>query len=235
MLTALLAALAAGVLSAGAPSRVREVLPAPPPVPATGLSPSMVRGAALLAGAALWWLVGGVLGGLLGGAAAVLGPRLLGRLEQEQDDEDVVATQLPLALELLAACLAGGAPPAAAVQAVAVALPGPLGSRMARVGAALAVGSPPVEAWRCLGASGPAGEAARALARSAEGGAPVAAGVQRVAEDARRESRSRAERAARRAGVLAVGPLGACFLPAFLLLGVAPAVLGLAGPLLSSL
>ncbi|MCU1595178.1 MAG: hypothetical protein JWO12_2570, partial [Frankiales bacterium] len=41
MLTALLAALAAGVLSAGAPSRVREVLPAPPPVPATGLSPSM--------------------------------------------------------------------------------------------------------------------------------------------------------------------------------------------------
>jgi hypothetical protein len=36
-------------------------------------------------------------------------------------------------------------------------------------------------------------------------------------------------------GVLAVLPLGACFLPAFVLLGVVPAVLGLAAPLLDSL
>jgi tight adherence protein B len=37
------------------------------------------------------------------------------------------------------------------------------------------------------------------------------------------------------AGVLAVGPLGLCFLPAFLLLGVMPAIVGLAGPLLTSI
>ncbi|MCW2599061.1 MAG: type secretion system protein, partial [Frankiales bacterium] len=74
-----------------------------------------------------------------------------------------------------------------------------------------------------------------ALTRAAEGGAPVAVGVLRVAEDARREATGRAERAARRAGVLAVGPLGLCFLPAFLLLGVVPAVLGLVAPLLAML
>ena len=66
------------------------------------------------------------------------------------------------------------------------------------------------------------------MSRAAVGGAPVAAAVQQVAEDARREAAAAAERAARRAGVLAVGPLGLCFLPAFLLLGVVPAVIGLA-------
>jgi hypothetical protein len=34
-------------------------------------------------------------------------------------------------------------------------------------------------------------------------------------------------------GVLAVAPLGLCFLPAFVLLGVVPVVAGLAGPLLA--
>ncbi len=62
----------------------------------------------------------------------------------------------------------------------------------------------------------------------------MAIAVLRVAEDARRVSTARAERAARRAGVLAVGPLGICFLPAFMLLGVVPAVVGLATPLLAS-
>ncbi|NJA60175.1 translation initiation factor IF-2, partial [Streptomyces sp. NEAU-H3] len=37
--------------------------------------------------------------------------------------------------------------------------------------------------------------------------------------------------AARRAGVLVTAPLGLCFLPAFLILGVAPVLLGLAGEL----
>ncbi len=37
---------------------------------------------------------------------------------------------------------------------------------------------------------------------------------------------------AERAGVLIAGPLGLCFLPAFLCLGIVPVVLGLAGRLL---
>ena len=38
---------------------------------------------------------------------------------------------------------------------------------------------------------------------------------------------------ARRAGVQAVGPLAACFLPAFVLVGVVPVVVGVAQALLA--
>lgn len=41
--------------------------------------------------------------------------------------------------------------------------------------------------------------------------------------------------APRRVGVLAVAPLGLCFLPAFVLLGIVPVVVGLAGPLFATL
>lgn len=73
------------------------------------------------------------------------------------------------------------------------------------------------------------------LARAAEGGAPVANTVARIAASARAEAGAEASRVARRAGVMAVGPLGLCFLPAFVVLGVVPAIVGLAEPLLSGL
>jgi pilus assembly protein TadC len=62
----------------------------------------------------------------------------------------------------------------------------------------------------------------------------VAEAVQRVAADARRRQEAEGHRRAARAGVLAVLPLGACFLPAFVLLGIVPVVAGLAGPLLAT-
>ena len=52
------------------------------------------------------------------------------------------------------------------------------------------------------------------------------AGQQRAAAE------DTAAAAAERAGVLVTGPLGLCFLPAFLCLGVVLVVLGLAGPVL---
>lgn len=238
MIPAALAALAVAALlvaPAGA-DRMDQLLPRPTSGSAGGLPLVVVGGTAVLAGLFAWVVVGGPVGVVLGLGAGLGWPRLLRQLSDRDDDEREVTAQLPLALDLLAACLVGGATTSAAVEAVARALPGPCGSRLARVAAGLAVGSPPSEAWRALGdGPGPAGAAARALARAAEGGAPVAAGVLRVAEDARREAHGRAERAARRVGVLAVGPLGLCFLPAFLLLGVLPAIIGLAGPLVASL
>jgi hypothetical protein len=42
-----------------------------------------------------------------------------------------------------------------------------------------------------------------------------------------------AQARAQRAGVLVAGPLGLCFLPAFLVLGIAPVVIGLAGEALA--
>ena len=191
--------------------------------------------ACALGGLALWAFVGGLPGVAAGAVLAALGPRWLARLASQQGDDAQVVRDLPLALDLLSACLAGGAVPQHALRAVADALPGPCGSRLATVAARLAVGSPAQDAWLALGSDrGPAGAAARALSRAATGGAPVAASVQRVAVQARLEGVARAERAARRTGVLVVGPLGLCFLPAFLLLGVVPAVLGLAVPTLQS-
>jgi len=50
-----------------------------------------------------------------------------------------------------------------------------------------------------------------------------------IAAAGRRARQVAAQAAARRAGVLAVGPLGLCFLPAFVLVGVVPLVAGLVG------
>ncbi len=55
----------------------------------------------------------------------------------------------------------------------------------------------------------------------------------RLAAEARADRAARGQAAAERAGVLAVAPLGLCFLPAFVLLGVVPVVAGLVGPLLA--
>jgi hypothetical protein len=49
-----------------------------------------------------------------------------------------------------------------------------------------------------------------------------------MAADARAAQRSALEASVRRAGVWVLAPLGACFLPAFVCLGVAPLVLGIA-------
>lgn len=192
-----------------------------------------------LSGAAAAVVLPLALGLVVGLAVALLGPRLLARLEPSavRRERDQLLDDLPLLLDLLAACLAGGAPLASAASAVAGALPGPAGRRAAAVAAALGVGCPPADAWQALAGSDPAdplAPAARALARAADGGAPVAAAVARLAAEARLDARARGEQAAHRVGVLAVAPLGLCFLPAFVLLGIVPVVVGLAAPLLAT-
>jgi pilus assembly protein TadC len=236
--SAALLGLAVAVLLARPPARRRlDALGRPErpvgPAAGRGLPPS--RPLCLATGFVLWWLLGGPLGVATGAAVALLGPRFLDRLDDTaQKEQEQLARQLPLALDLLGACLAGGGPLSAALSSVAAAVEGPCGRRLQRVAAALAVGTPPEDAFRELGSEGPAGSAGRALCRASEGGTPVAAVVTRVAADARRTAVVEARKRAKRAGVLAVGPLGACFLPAFFLIGVAPAVAGLVGPLLHS-
>ncbi len=64
------------------------------------------------------------------------------------------------------------------------------------------------------------------MERSTESGAPLADGLTRLAEDCRRERRTETQLRARKVGVKAAGPLAACFLPAFMLVGVVPTVAG---------
>jgi pilus assembly protein TadC len=176
---------------------------------------------------------------VLGGLVAVLGPRVLGGLEPaaQRRHRQQLAVDAPMALELLAACLAGGATAAAACSAVSRAMTGPCRSRLAAVAAALAVGTAPEDAWLLLASddgNDPLAGAARLLARAAQSGTPAAVTIRRLAEESRAASAAAAAEAARRVGVLVVAPLGLCFLPAFVLLGIVPVVAGLAEPLLAS-
>ncbi|MEU8587167.1 type II secretion system F family protein [Streptomyces sp. NPDC048664] len=193
----------------------------------------------LLAGGALcagWVLLGGW-GGAAAGLVVGLGVarwrdrQVRGRLMEEYDPTEA-ARQLPLAADLLAACVAAGASPVAAAQAVGEALQGPVGARLARGAAEIRLGAEPAEAWQRLGALPGAAALARLLERAGDSGVPAAAQVGRLAAEARAEWSRAATARARRAGVMVTVPVGLCFLPAFIAIGVLPVVIGLAGGLL---
>ena len=100
---------------------------------------------------------------------------------------------------------------------------------------AFRLGAAGMEAWGPVHADDPLAPLARAFVRSGTTGAPLAETVAAVADEQRRAARWSAEAAARRAGVLAVGPLAVCFLPAFVLIGVVPVILAVAGEVLTGL
>jgi hypothetical protein len=74
----------------------------------------------------------------------------------------------------------------------------------------------------------------RAVARSGATGAPLARTVREVAADERARQRAALEERARAVGVRAVAPLAVCFLPAFVLVGVVPVVVGIARAVLGA-
>ena len=191
-------------------------------------------GGAVCAG---WVLVGGLRRGRLVGLVAGFGvwrwrQRRRSRRRWRSTTRALAARQLPLAADLLAACIAAGAGPVVAAQAVGEALGGPVGERLARGAAEVRLGGEPVEAWRKLASIPGAGALARLLERAGESGVPAAVPVARLAAEARAEWGRTATARARRAAVLVTAPVGLCFLPAFLAIGVLPVVIGLAGGLL---
>ncbi|MET9891757.1 type II secretion system F family protein [Streptomyces sp. NPDC006465] len=182
-----------------------------------------------------WVLIGG-LPGILVGLAAGFGVRRWRRRRNpaplEEYDRTRAARQLPLAADLVAACIAAGASPVTAAQAVGEALGGPVGERLARGAAEVRLGGEPVDAWRSLASIPGAHGLARLLERAGESGVPAAVPVGRLAAEARAEWGRAATARARRAAVMVTAPVGLCFLPAFLAIGVLPVVIGLAGGLL---
>ncbi|WP_055546347.1 type II secretion system F family protein [Streptomyces sp. NBRC 110028] len=186
-------------------------------------------------------LVGGPLGWVSGPAAAygvrrwqrrqAAAARSRGRSGGAGGQEAEAVRQLPLAADLLAACLAAGADPRTAADAVGKSLGGPVGERLVRTAAELRLGGDPADAWGRFGALPGAQGLARALEHAGTTGAPAVEPVSRLAADSRAEQEREAGRRADRASVLATAPLGACFLPAYLLIGVAPVMTGLAGGL----
>lgn len=187
-----------------------------------------------------WLLAGGAgvgLGLVLGGgtglvAAAVVaigGERLLSVATPDGSAaaRARLVRDLPGACDLLGVCLAAGVTVAGALAGVGDAVPGPVGDQLRTVAALYRLGAEPRRAW----ADVPAGLAglARVLVRAGESGAAVVPALRSLAVDSRAAARMDAEAAVRRAGVWVLAPLGACFLPAFVCLGVVPLVLGIAG------
>ncbi|MFJ9456630.1 type II secretion system F family protein [Kitasatospora sp. NPDC101447] len=145
-------------------------------------------------------------------------------------EEELLTRQLPLSAELLAACLGSAALPSEAVSAVGRSVGAPMGPRLAAIGAELALGAPPELCWNRLGDQHPSlASMARCLVRTSLGGTPAAEPLIGLAQGLRTAAARAAHARVRRAAVLATAPLGLCFLPAFVLIGVVPVVVGLAG------
>ncbi|BBJ42671.1 membrane protein [Streptomyces antimycoticus] len=151
-----------------------------------------------------------------------------GRSGRDRHLEALAARQIPLAADLLTACLAAGAGPRKAAEAVGGSLGGPVGERLAQTAAELRLGGEPVHAWGRIGALPGAQGLARALERAGTTGAPAVEPVSRLAAECRAVQGRAAMRRADRTGVLVNAPLAGCFLPAFLLVGLAPVMIGLA-------
>jgi Type II secretion system (T2SS), protein F len=131
-----------------------------------------------------------------------------------------------LCIDLLAAAMACGAMPAAALRATASGLRGVAGEALAEAATALSLGANPDLVWRRVAtAVPPLRGAARACARAASSGAAVADELFRLAASARADAQVDRRRRLQRAGVWLVLPLGVCFLPAFVLVAVVPVVL----------
>ncbi|MFD9353811.1 type II secretion system F family protein [Streptomyces sp. NPDC060031] len=185
--------------------------------------------------AAGWVLIGGLVGVAVGCAAA-LGVRWWSARPKPPAGVDPAEAerQLPFAADLLAACLAAGAGPVEAAEVVGESLGGPVGERLALAGAELRLGGEPGAAWGRLAEIPGARALAECLERSARTGAPAAEPVSRLAGALRADRTRRAGARAQRAAVLVTAPVGLCFLPAFLAIGVAPVVIGMASGLLSN-
>jgi pilus assembly protein TadC len=212
-------------------TRPPDVLPAPSPAPfpvAGEQPPGGVRRLVLpaAAGLATALLVGGPTGAGTGIVVAVLADRLLLRAVSRDDGVAEVTAELPVACDLLAVCLGAGLPVGSALAAVAPALPGPLGQALAAVAGRLRLGAAPQVAWSAAPAE--LAGLGRVLVRAGESGAAAVPALRTLAGEARAAARSRTEAGVRRAGVWVLAPLGACFLPAFVCLGIAPLVLGIA-------
>jgi pilus assembly protein TadC len=135
---------------------------------------------------------------------------------------------------LLAECLESGAPPVVALQRVAGVAPADVAQAWSPVVAELLLGADPARAWApALAGGGELAALGRVMVRSADTGSSAAKALRRLVDDLATERRARAAAAVESVGVRVVLPLGLCFLPAFVLIGVVPEVWGLVSPLLS--
>lgn len=161
-----------------------------------------------------------------------LRPGLLGASARGADPLAVASS-----LDVLAVCLAAGMAVSTAAAATAGSAPPKLARVLQRAADLLALGADPAVAWSISSETTvdvQTDALLRLARRSASSGAALAGGVAELADQSRHDAAHTAAAAAELAGVLIAGPLGLCFLPAFVCLGIVPVVAGLAGDVFQS-
>ena len=238
-LAAMLVLVPAG--AAGVPARHRGpvpggVRPVGRAVVSTRKAPALPLVAAIAA-AVLAVLMGGRTGAVaalpLAGGTGWLVSRLVRAKAASRPPE---VRSVAFVVDLLAGVLAAGSPPELAIERVAAAITehGTASLRhavepLSRVGRLLQLGSEPAAAWAALHPVPGYGPVADSGRRCAASGARLAHTLAAVAEDLRARHQAEALARAERVGVWSLLPLGLCFLPAFVCLGVLPVILGVAG------
>ena len=231
VLGALVAAGAGGATAAllvpRAPSQIVGAAPADHRPGSREVPVLRLAASAAVAVVALFFLGGpfGVAGAAVGAGACWWGT---GRLEPPavRRRRERLAASVPQAVDLMAACLAAGLSPGAALDEVAAAVQPPLADELGILSARLRVGVDPATVWRDLSRHPQLGGLGRTVSRAVESGSSVADAMVALAEDLRRDTRAQLETKARAVGVKAALPLGVCLLPAFVLVGVVPLVAG---------
>ncbi len=137
-----------------------------------------------------------------------------------------VAADLPLVVDLLVACVSAGRAPDQALALATASVGGPIAEELAPVCARLELGTDARTVWSDLATHDSLAPLGRALSRSARTGSSITSTLSRCAEDLRRDRKAIADADARKVGVRATAPLGACFLPAFFLIGIVPTIVG---------
>ena len=183
---------------------------------------------ALTALAGGWAMVGGYAGMVAGPAAAAAVWVVLGRTENPAAvrRREQLVRDLPVAVDLLGSCLDAGAPPETALTAVADAVGGAVGEELWAIHHRLVIGVAPDEVWHAVARHPQLGPLGRSIGRAHETGASVSEAVRRLAAELRHAAAAEVEARARSIEVKAAAPLGLCLLPAFMLLGVVPMVVG---------
>ncbi|MEN1975549.1 type II secretion system F family protein [Cellulomonas sp. P4] len=130
-----------------------------------------------------------------------------------------VEVDLATAVDLVAVAVEAGASVPHALRSVGAAIGGRRGDDLARAGAAVLLGA----SWPTAWAHAPVlGATLDGLGAAWAGGTAPGPALRTAADELRRRRARAARDAAGRLGVRLVLPLGLCFLPAFVLLGLVP-------------
>jgi len=177
------------------------------------------------AGMVIATAVGWPSGLVMGGVVTAMSWGLLKRARHPPPADPMTVAA---AWDLLAACLKAGLPVPTAVTAVSGQLPANAAHALRASADLLALGADPATAWEPATSCQDTAALARGARRAAQSGTALADLVADLAATIRANTADAAEAAAQRAGVLITAPLGLCFLPAFVCLGVVPVIAGLA-------